>query len=85
MEVTALQESFHSHFHSQCEVTKDKFHLPPIFRNVRSKNSKIQTKKLIPTPPSSPMGTQINVGPIVNLPASHWPGPGQSWLLIGCI
>ena len=49
MEVTALRESFHSHFHSQCQVTKDKFHLPPIFRNVRSKNSKIQTKRLIPS------------------------------------
>ena len=30
-------------------MTKDKFHLPPIFRNVRSKNSKIQTKRLIPS------------------------------------
>ena len=50
MEVTALRESFHSHFHSQQQVTKDKFHLPPIFRNVRSKNSKIQqTKRLIPS------------------------------------
>ena len=46
------------------EVTKDKFYLPPIFRNVRSKNSKIQTKRLIPA--LQPHGTQINVGPIVN-------------------
>ena len=78
MEVTALRESFHSHLDSQCEVTKDKFYLPPIFRNVRSKNSKIQTKRLIPA--LQPHGTQINAGPIVNLSGSYWPGPSNPCL-----
>ena len=56
MEVTALRESFHSHLDSQCEVTKDKFYLPPIFKNVRSKKLKNTNKKANPRP-SAPRDT----------------------------